>query len=107
MFQFCPECKSVLRPKKEGDKVIMFCSCGYTKSDGSMALLKEKKIKDDVAEIDVVDGDKEILPITKAECSECGHGKAYFWTQQTRSADEAETRFLKCEKCKHIWREYD
>jgi DNA-directed RNA polymerase subunit M len=31
---------------------------------------------------------------------------AYFWTQQTRGADEPETRFFKCTKCSHTWREY-
>ncbi|MEK6933005.1 MAG: transcription factor S, partial [Nanoarchaeota archaeon] len=27
-------------------------------------------------------------------------------TSQTRAADEAETRFFKCTKCKHTIREY-
>ena len=47
------------------------------------------------------------LPTTKAVCPECGHTEASWWLQQTRSADEAETRFFKCLKCGHTWREYD
>ena len=38
--------------------------------------------------------------------SECGLGKARFWLVQTRASDEPETKFFKCEKCKHTWRDY-
>ncbi|PIO07920.1 transcription factor S, partial [Candidatus Pacearchaeota archaeon CG10_big_fil_rev_8_21_14_0_10_35_219] len=31
---------------------------------------------------------------------------AYFWTMQTRAADESETKFYRCTKCDHTWREY-
>ena len=46
-------------------------------------------------------------PTTNVICPKCGHGKAEWWLQQTRSADEAETRFFKCLKCRYTWREYD
>ncbi|PWB85162.1 transcription factor S-II (TFIIS) [Methanobrevibacter woesei] len=46
-------------------------------------------------------------PTTTITCPECGHNKAAWWLQQTRSADEAPTRFFQCLKCKHTWREYD
>jgi DNA-directed RNA polymerase subunit M len=108
MIQFCPKCKSILRPKKEDDKVIMFCSCGYTSdTKGSGSLKDDKKVKKEEAELAVVDKEIETLPITKAECPKCGNGEAYYWTVQTRSADEAETKFLKCTKCKKTWRDYD
>ncbi|HNS26436.1 MAG TPA: transcription factor S, partial [Methanobacteriaceae archaeon] len=29
------------------------------------------------------------------------------WLQQTRRADESETRFLRCTACGYTWREYD
>ncbi|MBI2108536.1 transcription factor S, partial [Candidatus Woesearchaeota archaeon] len=32
---------------------------------------------------------------------------AYFWLVQTRAGDEPETKFLRCEKCSHTWRDYD
>ena len=51
--------------------------------------------------------DVNTLPTTKAVCPECGHTEASWWLQQTRSADESETRFFKCLKCGHTWREYD
>ncbi len=105
MIQFCPKCKSILRPKKEDDKVILHCSCGYT-SDGSGAGSLKEKVKE-TAEIEVVEQDFETLPIAKEECPKCGNIGAYYWLVQTRSADEAMTKFLRCTKCKKTWRDYD
>ena len=45
-------------------------------------------------------------PVVQIECPKCEHKKAYFWTTQTRSSDESETKFYKCIKCKHTWRVY-
>ena len=68
-------------------------------------VLKEKtKQKEIVA---VVDKEVNTMPLIDAECSKCGHSKAFFWTLQTRAADEPETKFMRCEKCKHTWRDYD
>ena len=40
------------------------------------------------------------------DCEKC-HGKeGVWWSFQTRSADEPETRFYKCIKCNHTWRDY-
>ena len=55
----------------------------------------------------IEEGELEILPKTKARCDKCGHNMAYFWLVQTRAGDEPETKFLKCEKCGHTWRDYD
>lgn len=57
--------------------------------------------------MDVVEKEVEAYPLTEAECPSCGHRKAYFWTVQTRSSDEPETKFFKCEQCKHTWRDYN
>ena len=40
-------------------------------------------------------------------CPECGHNEAYYELKQTRSADEAPTRFFECASCGHKWRDYD
>lgn len=105
MIQFCPECKSILRPKKEEDKVIMTCSCGYTSDSKGSGSIKEKA--KETADVEVVDQDFETMPITKEECPKCKNKEAYYWLVQTRSADEAMTKFLRCTKCKHTWRDYD
>ncbi len=99
---FCPKCKSILRPMKDGNKKFMGCSCGY--KDNSGGSFKEEIKKEN--KIDVVREDVETLPLVDAQCPECRHEKAYFWSIQTRASDEPETRFFRCEKCKHTWKEY-
>ena len=52
-------------------------------------------------------GDEAIdLPKTRVICPKCENREAYWWMQQTRSADETPTQFFKCTQCKHVWREY-
>ncbi|PLW80381.1 transcription factor S [Candidatus Woesearchaeota archaeon] len=104
-MMFCPKCKSLMMPKKEGEKVLMACSCGYTNKKAETTTLKEEM--KETEDIQVVSDEPDNLPLTEAECEKCGHGKAYWWVQQTRASDEPETKFLKCEKCKYTWRDYD
>jgi DNA-directed RNA polymerase subunit M len=68
-----------------------------------VAEIKEKGTT--IKKIEAVE-DIETRPVIEARCPECEHNEAYYWTQQTRSADEPETRFFKCTKCSHTWREY-
>tara|TARA_Y100000310_G_scaffold315910_1_gene367039 strand:- start:968 stop:1282 length:315 start_codon:yes stop_codon:yes gene_type:complete len=103
---FCPKCGSLLKPKHEGSKRIMYCSCGYKSKDKLNIQIKEKTEK--AKKMEIIDKSEfEILPKTKTYCPKCSHRTAFFWLVQTRASDEPETKFLKCEKCKHIWREYD
>jgi DNA-directed RNA polymerase subunit M len=102
---FCPTCGSMLKTKQQKNKTVQFCSCGYSSDLKGDATLKEK-VEHKQEEIEIREGDNEIHPLTDADCSKCGHGKAYFWTKQTRAGDEPETKFYKCEKCKHTWRDY-
>lgn len=102
-MQFCPKCKAILIPKMQGKKKVIACSCGYVDKKGEAEPLVEKVKQTN--EIKVV-SDQEMLPTTKVRCPECNHDEAYFWMQQTRAGDEPETRFFKCTKCKHTWREY-
>ena len=103
-MQFCPKCKAILIPKMQGKKKVIACSCGYVDKKGEAELLVEKVRG--AEEIKVISEETETLPTAKARCSECGHGEAYFWLQQTRAGDEPETRFFKCTKCKYTWRDY-
>ena len=67
--------------------------------------IKEKmKADNQVAVVKETDG--EVKPIVEMNCLKCKNDKAYFWTMQTRAADESETKFYKCTKCKHTWRDY-
>ncbi len=103
---FCSKCKSILIPKKKGNKTVMCCnSCGQSDKDAK-AIMSEK-VKSDDRNIDVVDKDVETKSMTDQTCPKCGHDKAYYWFLQTRASDESETQFFKCVKCKHQWRVYD
>jgi len=105
---FCPKCGSILIPRKEEDKNVLTCSCGYRSKEEGFTRIKET-IKGKASKIEVVEKNQnlEALPSTDAECPKCGHKKARYWTMQTRAGDEPETKFLKCEKCGHTWRDYN
>lgn len=96
-------------PKKEDDEVFLVCSnCGYKQKEDesgseSYKLVREGKKKEETA---VIEEDQESLPKTSVKCPKCGHDEAYWWMQQTRSADEPTTRFYRCVRCGHTWREY-
>lgn len=92
-------------PKKEKDKTVMACSCGYVDKGKEKIELKEE-IKNKQRETEIVNEQETTLPETEAECPKCGHKKAGYWLVQTRAGDEPETKFLKCMKCKHTWRDY-
>ena len=94
-----------MKPKMEGGKKKLICSCGYKSTSVDGGALKEK-IKSSSQAIEVVHESIEVYPMTKEKCPKCGNGEAYYWHIQTRSADEPETKFLKCTKCKHTWRDY-
>lgn len=103
---FCPKCGALLKTRTDNkDKPEQYCSCGYTS-----VIKKERTIKESIEkkdEITIVDDKDKVNPLTNETCPKCKHDKARYWTRQTRSGDEPETKFFKCEKCKHVWREYD
>ncbi|MBS3155747.1 transcription factor S [Candidatus Woesearchaeota archaeon] len=102
---FCLKCKGLLIPNKDDPKKVMCASCGYKPRQKKNLSVKEKVDID--SRLEVVDKTIETLPLTEAECPKCTYVKAFYWTAQTRSSDEAETRFFRCQKCRHQWRQYD
>ena len=101
---FCPKCGSILRPVEKKGKRVIGCSCGYIADKDQKFEVKEKAKEQ--KEIEVIEKEIETKPLIKTKCPKCGHDRAYFWTMQTRAADEPETQFFKCQKCSHQWREY-
>ena len=102
---FCPKCGSIMRPQEEGKKKKLVCVCGYENVEKEDILMKESIRSHKKVEV-IDDKSSKSMPKTQTECPRCGHKEAYFWTQQTRSSDEAETQFFECTKCKHRWRTY-
>jgi len=101
-LEFCPKCGSVLVQKKTREGCPR---CNYS-SKGKVKIISSEKIEDKNEEIEVIKKDIETFPIVTEKCKKCKNDKAYFWTVQTRSGDEAETKFFKCTKCNFTWREY-
>lgn len=100
-MEFCEKCGSVIMVA--GDKAAC-ANCGY-KPKKKVKITTSEKI-DEKENVAVVKGDDEVHPIVEMKCPKCKNKKSYFWTQQTRSSDESETKFFKCTDCKHTWRVY-
>ena len=102
-MEFCPKCGAVLIQKR---KNAGCARCNYASKDKITMKTSEKiDTKNDIGVISKKDNSLS-LPIIIEKCKKCGNDKAYFWTIQTRAGDEAETKFFKCIKCEHTWREY-
>jgi DNA-directed RNA polymerase subunit M len=104
---FCPKCGGILVPKKQKNKTVLHCtSCSYVEKDTSKGAITDTvESKDDLAVVDAAQ-DMESLPEMEEECPKCHHNKARYWVIQTRASDEAPTKFIRCEKCGHTWRDY-
>ena len=101
-MEFCPKCGAVLVHKRKNDGCPR---CNYSAKE-KVKIATSEKINEKKEVAIVSKKDAQVLPIVGEKCKECGNDKAYFWTVQTRSGDEAETKFFKCTKCEHTWREY-
>jgi len=103
---FCPNDKGMLRPV---NGVLTCPKCGYEKQAVAGQNVIKAKSVDDVKKSVMEDSANRVslLPTTNEyACEKCGHSEAYYYMRQTRSADEATTRFLECTKCGYKWREY-
>jgi DNA-directed RNA polymerase subunit M len=101
-MEFCPKCGAVLVLKT---KNYGCPRCNYSTKEKVKLKTSEKQKEKNVIEV-ISEKDSQTLPIVAEECKKCGNPKAYFWTIQTRAGDEAETKFFRCTKCEHTWREY-
>ncbi len=100
----------MITQKKSGKMVYVCRKCGHV-SRGKRAVSTSisEKIKNKESKIPVFTEEDNLkqYPIDKnIICTKCGNHGAYWFMQQTRSADEPATMFLCCTKCKHKWREY-
>ncbi|MBI2583849.1 MAG: transcription factor S [Candidatus Aenigmarchaeota archaeon] len=104
-MEFCKKCHSLMVPVKKGTSARLKCrKCGYTtKMAGSIKIREEIKGRRGVV---LLEKDEMPLPVIDKVCSKCANAKAYYWLQQTRSADEPPTQFFRCTKCSRTWREY-
>ena len=103
----------------------LFCSCGGLRLHTDTGLMRCQGCGKESSELDEtglvltaeqqhekrrVIGDGEVAvagPTTSARCPDCGHEKAQITLQNTRAADESETRLFTCTSCGYRWREED
>lgn len=102
-MEFCPKCGAILVQKR---KNYGCPRCSYMLRGKTKITVSEKIVDKKEATAVLSAKDMQVFPIVGEKCKKCGNDKAYFWAVQTRSGDEAETKFFKCTKCEHTWREY-
>ncbi len=106
MMEFCPNCGSVLLTHRKSSSVVLTCKkCGYVKRPSQdIVTHRQRRGKKSIV---VDEQEKEVLPkVSDVQCPQCGNKEAYWWSVQTRSADEPMTQFFRCTSCGYTWREY-
>jgi len=102
-MEFCPKCGSLIIVKD--DRKAACAKCGY-RPKGKVKIQSSEKMNKSL-KVRVIEEKKlTTYPIVEIRCPECKYKEAYFWTLQTRSSDESETKFYRCAKCEHTWRVY-
>lgn len=101
-MEFCEKCGGVILV--QANKVAC-AGCGHKLKKKPKIEASEKAGQKEVIEVIKEDAGTQ-YPTTDMECPKCKNKKAYFWTMQTRAADETETKFYRCTKCKYTWRKY-
>ena len=101
-MKFCPKCGAILVQKT---KNFGCPRCNYSTKE-KVKINTSEKINERKEVAVVKSKDTPTLPIINEPCKKCKNNECYFWTVQTRAADEAETKFFKCTKCENTHRDY-
>tara|TARA_Y100000310_G_C20602544_1_gene773824 strand:- start:814 stop:1122 length:309 start_codon:yes stop_codon:yes gene_type:complete len=101
-MEFCEKCKGLILIT---DNVAKCSRCNYKPKKKLKIESSEKIEKKEIVSV-IKEKESNINPVIEMKCTKCKNNKCYFWTMQTRSSDESETKFYKCTKCNHTWRVY-
>jgi DNA-directed RNA polymerase subunit M len=101
-MEFCDKCGGVILVN-EG--VAKCPKCGH-KPKKKIKIESSEKINQKESIAVVNEDSSNTYPEVQIKCPKCKNNSAFFWTMQTRAADESETKFYKCTACRHTWRVY-
>ena len=101
-MEFCNKCQSLI-VVQDGKPICAACGA---KSSKKPKLEVAEKIAHAESVAVINEKESSTYPIVDNKCPKCKNAKSFFWTKQTRSSDESETKFYKCTKCDHTWRKY-
>lgn len=101
-MDFCEKCGGIILVT---DGKAACAACGHKPKKKPKIEASEKMQPQETIAV-INEEDANTYPLVEITCPKCKNKKAYFWTTQTRSSDESETKFYKCNKCKYTWRVY-
>jgi DNA-directed RNA polymerase subunit M len=102
-MEFCEKCGGMIIVDKNSARCA---ACGNKPKKKPKIEASEKIEKKEIVAVINEEADNTLPIVDDMPCPKCNNRRAYFWTTQTRSSDESETKFYKCTKCKHAWRKY-
>ncbi|CAB3397754.1 unnamed protein product [Caenorhabditis bovis] len=101
---FCGYCGAVLTVPTRAPSLVTckICATQWTikEKNNQLVCRIEKVYERTVADTDGIEHEDAADAIVEHVCTKCGHNKATYSTMQTRSADEGQTVFYTCLKCK-------
>lgn len=114
-MDFCENCDALLIPQKVSGVVVAKCpDCNWVKENGKLTKISftnDTTSDPEGGKMLVLEDDDGFVagrPRKEMYCKNCdSHQEIEYWEIQTRSADEAPTRFFRCTNCDKNWREYD
>ncbi len=109
-MKFCKKCGGLMFPvKKTSTSVHLKCRKCAAKQVTPLeksSFVTKIEFSHQVS-IPLIDAEEEMkkVSVINVECPKCHNIGAMWWMVQTRSGDEPATRFYRCAKCRHTWRE--
>lgn len=89
--------------KKENDKNIGVCKCGFKKQLDSDAIFVEKQKLDKTKGINIISSENKFATFPH-KCEKCGYDKAELIDLGVKVSDESNIMIFKCGKCGHTER---
>ena len=95
---FCSFCGTLVPIKSNSGLVCPLCKESFNRESIFHSEKTIHLIADEERNSKYVKSERVLI---KEKCPECGHEGLFFTTAQIRSADEGQTIFYECSKCKY------